>query len=162
MPKKEKPTALVLLVIWLLLLVIILPPVLRVVMPKATKNTSTTTKEITKILTCTKINNTELYNITSTCRYLNNKINTNTIVYTKMTAPDTTATSTTGTISVASEFDLFDAAIGINAVMNGANMTFIINQDLITKNSTNTDLLKYFQSYAKQKTYYESEGYTCS
>lgn len=83
--KKERNPIVVVLCMLLLLTVIVLPPTLRKLIPREEKEEQKDKNSIT-VLTCKKTFAEEQYEETATIRYINGKISTNRILYTKLVA----------------------------------------------------------------------------
>lgn len=81
--KKERNPIVVVLCMLLLLTVIVLPPTLRKLIPREEKEEQKDKNSIT-VLTCKKTFVEEQYEETATVRYINGKISTNRILYTKL------------------------------------------------------------------------------
>lgn len=83
--KKERNPLVVILSIFFLSLFVILPPTFRNLIPREESNIpSNGTNRSLVIVSCNKIYEDELYKVVSKSKYVNGKLNSNTITYTKL------------------------------------------------------------------------------
>lgn len=159
--KKEKSPILVIGCILLLSTFIILPPLFRFLLPNTSVVTENPIQEKLQVLKCSKYFKQELYKVSSSVKYKNGLIDTNTITYEKLTqVPDDTLDNIS--ITVGEEYNMFSSLNGVDIIENGTTTIVKINQSLIDNNLSNPNLLNYFQSLENQQIYYENMGYTCT
>lgn len=154
---------LLILAIFLLLVVIISPPILRIVMPKQKVITNKENKKII-ILSCTGLNQSEQYKITSRTKYENNDPKQNIITYTKLTADELSIEiNKTPVINTSSsqELSFFQTIRGLNISESKNNKVVTITDYLAERNTGNFEFMNYFQKLELQKTFYINQGYSC-
>lgn len=165
--KKEKSPILVIFCILLLSLFIILPPIFRMTIPKTkvdiSKEENTTTPKLI-LVNCNRIFDSELYQVVSKTKYVDGKINTNTINYQKLAVlpEDYVPPTVQSTITVESELAFFKTLEGIQINTTEMGTTLILDQSLSISNSMNETFMQYYQENPNdQKNFYESLGYQC-
>lgn len=157
--KKEKSPILVFSCILFLLLLIILPPIFRTYIPKKKIEDSNQIK--LEVLKCYKYFKQELYKVSTSTKYKNNEIDTNTITYEKLEQIPVDVADNTS-ITVNQEYTMLSSLQNVNITTND-NITIVkIDKNLINSNPANPNLLSYFQTLDNQQFYYESMGYTCN
>lgn len=159
--KKEKSPVLVFCCIIFLLSFIILPPFFRSTNPKEQAVNINGNQVKLKVLKCNKYFKQELYKVSTSTKYINNVIDTNTITYEKVEQIPAEVLDNTS-ITVSQEYGMLSSLQNIN-ISNNGNLTIVkIDKNIINSNSGNLELLKYYQDITKQRGFYESMGYTCN
>ena len=93
--KKERNPLTVILSIFFLSLFVILPPTFRNLIPKEEIMPSSESVGSLVIINCNKTYQDELYKVLSKSKYVNGKLNTNTLTYTKLGQVDSNSTTVT-------------------------------------------------------------------
>ena len=167
--KKEKPLILVILCMFLLLLLIVIPPVFRKYIPKEEVKISNT-KQI-KLLTCNKIFSDNIHTATSTSKYINNKLITNTIKFTTNINEGINSSvennksgpnPNTNEHTYDEEYQNLINLKNINVVTNNNITTIVIDEKIANENRGSDGIMYYFQSFENQKGFYGYMGYNCS
>ena len=166
--KKEKPLILVILCMFLLLLLIVIPPVFRKYIPKEEVKISNT-KQI-KLLTCNKIFSDNIHTATSTSKYINNKLITNTIKFTtnineeinsSVENNESVPNPNTNEHTYDEEYQNLINMKNANVVTNDNVTTIIIDKKIADANRGSDGIMYYFQPLENQKGFYEYMVYTC-
>ena len=164
--KKEKADCvnfLLILAIAFLLVIIIAPPTLRKLMPEQ-QNKPIEIEDDSIILSCTGVNQQELYKINSRIKYADGEILQNIITYTRIDTLDLEKeinNYSLTTVSALYQIDFFRKIKRINISTNG-NKTVVSIYDYVAKNNTsNFEFMNHFQEREAQQAFYESVGYKC-
>lgn len=159
--KKAKNPILVILSILFLSLFIILPPLFRTYMKENDMVTKPPVKDKIQILKCYKYFKEEFYRVSSSVRYKNDLIDSNTIIYEKVEqVPDDVLDNQS--ITVNEEYALFKSLNNVDISTEGTATIIKIDQSLIDNNLDNSHLPNYYQPLEEQRLFYESMGYTCN
>ena len=164
--KKEKAdfvNFLLILAIAFLLIIIIAPPTLRKLMPEQ-QNKPIEIEDDSIILSCTGVNQQELYKINSRIKYVDGEILQNIITYTRIDTLDLEKeinNYSLTTVSALYQIDFFREIKRINISTNG-NKTVVSIYDYVAENNTsNFEFMNHFQEREAQQAFYESVGYKC-
>ena len=146
-----------------LLVIIIAPPTLRKLMPEQ-QNKPIEIEDDSIILSCTGVNQQELYKINSRIKYADGEILQNIITYTRIDTLDLEKeinNYSLTTVSALYQIDFFRKIKRINISTNG-NKTVVSIYDYVAKNNTsNFEFMNHFQEREAQQAFYESVGYKC-
>ena len=169
--KKEKSPILVIFCMLLLLLLIVIPPIFRKYIPKEEVKISNT-KHIS-LLKCNKAFSDNIHTVTSTSKYINNKLITNTIKFTtnineginaavenNESVPNPNAN--TQEHSYDEEYQNLISMKSANVVTNDNVTTIVIDEKIANENRGSDGIMYYFQPLENQKGFYGYMGYTCS
>lgn len=164
--KKINPINILLfLIIILSLSFIIIPPVLRATIKDvnlSNNNSPVVSFSNLSLLSCEKIDATNLYKITSKSRYKEESLEQNTIKYEKLdTIEETVNNDKTSLMAPEEEIQFFSSINGIDVKRENNATTVTIVKTAVQVNTANDTLLKYFNAKDKQKEFYENQGYTC-
>ena len=164
--KKINPINILLfLIIILSLSFIIIPPVLRATIKDvnlSNNNSPVASFSNLSLLSCEKIDATNLYKITSRSRYKEESLEQNTIKYEKLDAIEETVNNDkTSLMAPEEEIQFFSSINGIDVKRENNTTTVTIVKATVQVNTANDTLLKYFNTKEKQKEFYENQGYTC-
>lgn len=167
--KKEKPFILVILCMFFLLLLIVIPPVFRKYIPKEEVKISNT-KQI-KLLTCNKVFSDNIHTASSTSKYINNKLITNTIKFTtnineginsSVQNNETVPNPNIQEHSYDEEYQNLINLKNVNVTTVNNITTVVIDEKIADANKGSDGIMYYFQSFENQKGFYGYMGYTCS
>lgn len=167
-PKKKQKSNfinfLLILAIFLLSTIIIAPPTLRKLMPKKVI-VEKGENDQNIILSCTALNINEQYKINSRTKYVNGITKQNIITYNKLTfeelAKEISHTPST-TVNPTIELEFFKKVNGINIKNNQSNTVVSIYDYTVKRNTSNFRFVAYFQELESQKTFYTSQGFSCT
>lgn len=169
--KKEKPLILVILCMFFLLLLIVIPPVFRKYIPKEKVKISNANQ--IKLLTCNKVFSDNIHTVTSTSKYINNKLITNTIKFTTNINEGINATvennesvpnpnANTQEHSYDEEYQNLINLKNVDITTANNITTIVIDEKIANENRESDGIMYYFQSFENQKGFYGYMGYTCS
>lgn len=159
--KKEKSPFLVICCILFLSLFIALPPIFRMMIPSKDIVVEKTPQDKIEFLKCNKYFKSELYKVSSSVKYKNELIDSNTITYEKVEKiPE--GVEEDSSITVKEEFQMFQSLNNIDITENDDTMIIRVDQNLMDQNLEVEELLNYYQSLENQQAFYENRGYTCN
>ncbi len=164
--KKSKPPVLVILCMFLLLLLIVVPPIFRKYIPKENQQINNKVNTI-QILSCNKTFSDNIHKGSSTSKYINDEIITNTINFTIINNPTTNNTpyqnnnQSSSDTTYEQEYQKLTTLKDINIKVNDNVTNMVIDKKIYNKNKNNENIDNYYNPIEIQKENYELLGYKC-
>lgn len=159
--KKEKSPILVICCILFLSFFIALPPLFRMMIPEKDIVVEKETKDKIVFLKCSRYYKTDLYKVSSSVKYKNELIDSNTITIEKIKKTPEGVEDIPGT-TIQEEYQMFQSLNNIDITETEDTTIIRVDQNLMDSNLENEELLNYYQSLENQQAFYEGRGYTCN
>ncbi len=164
--KKEKNPILVIFCIIILLLFIILPPTFRSLIPNEEEKTPAAAPQPKLlIVSCNRIYQDELYQVSSRAKYIDGVISTNILTYQKLDAlPENfTPSEISPTVPAQDDLNYFKGIPNIQVNEQNNITTITLDSSLLDTNTSDDKINNYIQDdYTLQKEFYENQGYKCN